>query len=115
VAAHTGGDSYWGMHDLLFEHQQDSEWALDDEHLVEYAAAAGADPALVKADLEANTFEAPVRTDFLSGVRSGVNGTPTFFINGERFEGDWSSVSSFAATLEAIAAGSHPLTQESRA
>jgi protein-disulfide isomerase len=115
VAAHAGNDAYWVMHDLLYEHQQDSEWALDDEHLLEYAAAAGADPAVVKADLEADTFEAHVRTDFLSGVRSGVNGTPTFFINGERFEGDWSSVSSFAAVLEAAAARSHSLNQESRA
>jgi protein-disulfide isomerase len=27
--------------------------------------------------------------DFMSGVRSGVNGTPTFFVQGERFDGDW--------------------------
>jgi protein-disulfide isomerase len=110
VAAHAGSDAFWAMHDLLFEHQQDSEWALDDEHLLEYAAAAGADAGLVKADLDADAFEAHVRADFMSGVRSGVNGTPTFFINGERFEGDWSSVASFAAALEAAAARIPSLT-----
>ena len=36
----------------------------------------------------------------MSGVRSGVNGTPTFFINGARFEGDWTSVDTFVAALE---------------
>jgi protein-disulfide isomerase len=30
-----------------------------------------------------------LREDFMSGVRSGVNGTPTFFINGYRYNGDW--------------------------
>ena len=39
----------------------------------------------------------------MSGVRSGVNGTPTFFINGRRFEGDWTSVDAFAAALESAA------------
>jgi protein-disulfide isomerase len=37
----------------------------------------------------------------MSGVRSGVNGTPTFFINGRRFDGDWTSVDTFVAALEA--------------
>src|SRR3982750_4663359 len=41
-----------------------------------------------------------VRSDFLSGVRSGVNGTPTFFINGVRFEGDWTDLEEFAYALE---------------
>ena len=38
-----------------------------------------------------------MRADFLSGVRSGVNGTPTFFINGERFDGGWDAGSLMAA------------------
>jgi hypothetical protein len=44
------------------------------------------------------TFEENAR-DFMSGVRSGVNGTPTFFINDVRFEGDWSNPKFFAAAL----------------
>lgn len=101
VAASKGDAAYWAMHDLIFEHLQDSDDALDDAHLVQYAAAAGADPKRVQRDLDDATFEERVRTDFMSGVRSGVNGTPTFFINGVRFEGDWTSTTAFVAALRA--------------
>ena len=101
VAASAGNKAYWKMHDLLFEHQQDDLDALDDAHLARYATEAGGDAARVTRDLEGDAFEERVRTDFMSGVRSGVNGTPTFFINGVRYDGDWSTVSTFAADLEA--------------
>jgi protein-disulfide isomerase len=100
VAANAGTDAYWAMHHAIFEHQQDSGDALDDAHLVRYAAAAGADPVQVKLDLDQGTFEDRVHEDFISGVRSGVNGTPTFFINGERFDGDWTDKTAFASALE---------------
>ena len=103
VAARAGEAAYWRMHNMLFEHQYDSDDALDDAHLVRYAKSAGADPAEVDADLAAGTYEARVRSDFVSGVRSGVNGTPTFFINGARFEGDWTDAPAFAAVLESAA------------
>ena len=105
VGAHAGAKAFWAMHDAIYKHQQDSYDALDDEHLVRYAAAAGADAKVVRHDLDGEVFESRVRTDFMGGLRSGVNGTPTFFINGMRFDGDWSSVDTFAATLEAAAAG----------
>ena len=101
VAIHAGDDAFWKMHDLLFEHQQDDLDALDDAHLVRYATEAGAKSDEVKRDLQNEAFEDRVRADFMSGVRSGVNGTPTFFINGVRYEGDWSTVSTFAADIEA--------------
>jgi protein-disulfide isomerase len=78
-------DAFWPMHDRLFERQ----FALDDDHLVEYAAELGLDANRLRADLEAETYAPRVRDDFMSGVRSGVNGTPTFFINGERYDGSW--------------------------
>jgi protein-disulfide isomerase len=99
VAANAGEDAFWAMHDTIYEHQQDSPVALDDAHLVRYAASSGADPEQVARDLANDTFEEHVRADFMSGVRSGVNGTPTFFINGVRFEGDWSNPKFFAAAL----------------
>jgi protein-disulfide isomerase len=40
-----------------------------------------------------------VRADYMGGVRSGVNGTPTFFINGRRFEGDWRDEEALVAEL----------------
>jgi protein-disulfide isomerase len=73
------------MHDALYEHQG----ALDDAHLVGYAANLGLDAKAFAAELRARAHQARVREDFMSGVRSGVNGTPTFFINGVRFDDSW--------------------------
>src|SRR3954469_13010128 len=84
VAAHAGEAAYWKMHHAIYKHQQDSEDALDDEHLLQYATDAGADPTLIRADFDDEARVERVRADFMSGVRSGVNGTPTFFINGHR-------------------------------
>ena len=107
VAASAGSDAFWRMHHAIFEHQHDSRDALDAAHLVGYARDSGADSVQVKRDLVNGTFEAKVKADFISGIRSGVNGTPTFFINGRRFEGDWTDRSAFAAALdEAARAGS---------
>jgi protein-disulfide isomerase len=73
---------FWEMHDLLFENQG----RLGDELFVELSIKLGlSTDALTKA-LEEGTFEARVRADFSGGVRSGVNGTPTFFINGQRHD-----------------------------
>lgn len=88
------------MHHSIFTHQQESPDALDDEHLVRYAVEAGADAAQVEADLASGIHRSRVRADFLSGVRSGVNGTPTFFINGVRFDGDWTHPTEFARALD---------------
>lgn len=101
VAAHSGAESFWKMHDLIFEHQQDDLDALDDAHLGRYAEAAGASAARVQEDLDDGVYGERVREDFMSGVRSGVNGTPTFFINGTRYDGDWQTVDVFAEAIEA--------------
>jgi protein-disulfide isomerase len=102
-AAESAGaqGAYWQMHDLLFAHQ----YAMDDRHLLSYAAAAGADPERVLQDLEAGTYEPRVQRDFVSGVRSGVNGTPTFFINGERHDGPWDLSHLLAALTRAARTG----------
>ena len=108
VAAHAGPDAYWKMHHAIFEHQQDSPTSLDGPHLLRYAASAGADSSLIETDLEEDTFAEKVQEDFTSGVRSGVNGTPTFFINGVRFDGNWTSPSEFLEALkEAATQGAH--------
>lgn len=103
VAASAGADAFWRMYHTIFEHQQDSRDALDDAHLVRYAADSGGDPVQVKVDLDNGTFREKVKADFISGIRSGVNGTPTFFINGRRFEGDWTDLPMFAASVDAAA------------
>jgi len=47
--------------------------------------------------VRSHAFAEPVRRDFMSGVRSGVNGTPSFFINGVRYDGAWDEASLLAA------------------
>ena len=76
---------FWEMHDLLFEHQD----ALEGEDLIAYAEALGINGAAAARALMTGQFREKVRADFASGVRSGVNGTPTFFINGMRYDGSW--------------------------
>ena len=73
---------FWAMHRTLFEHQD----ALDDASLVRYAAAVGVDADWAANALGAGTFAERVRAQFMSGVRSGVNGTPTLFVNGARYD-----------------------------
>ena len=74
--------NFWPMHDLLYQRQA----ALADEDLVAYASELGLDADRVKRELADHTHAARVREDFLSGVRSGVSGTPRFFINGRPHE-----------------------------
>lgn len=105
VGARAGESAFWRMHDLIFEHQQNSDRALDDEHLVWYAKQAGADPRRVAEDLLDDAFADRVKEDFLSGVRSGVNGTPTFFINGQRYDGPWYDVDLLETALREVAEG----------
>ncbi len=92
---------FWPMHSMLFEHQD----ALEDDDLVRYAGEIGLDEDEIASDLDAGTFEPAVEADFMSGVRSGVNGTPTFFVNGERFDGDWGDAAGFLRWLRAPANG----------
>jgi protein-disulfide isomerase len=95
-----GPDAYWGMHGTLFENQD----ALEDEDLVGYAKELGLETAAFARALQTGQFVPRVRKDFLGGVRSGVNGTPTFFINGVRFDGDWMDVRAFAGALASVEA-----------
>jgi protein-disulfide isomerase len=89
---------FWAMHHRLFEHQD----ALDDESLVMHARAIGLDLQRFAVELANGVHMPRVREDFLSGVRSGVNGTPTFFINGVRHDGAWDQVSLLQAIEEAL-------------
>ena len=90
---------FWEMHDILFEHQD----ALGPEDLVSYAESLGLDTARFTSELEAGMYEKRVREDFRSGVRSGVNGTPTFFVNGDRYDGSWANEEAFIGALREAA------------
>jgi protein-disulfide isomerase len=84
---------FWAMHDYLYEHQR----ALDDHHLVTYAQHLGLDVPRFEREMQDHAFAGRVREDFLSGVRSGVNGTPTFYINGRRYNGSYDAETLVAA------------------
>lgn len=95
---------FWQMHDTLYENQQ----ALDDEHLEQYAEDyVGLDLDRFRQEMSAHTYADRVRQDFLSGVYSGVNGTPTFYINGSRYDDSW-DYETLLATLEEILEASIP-------
>ena len=95
---------FWEMHEALFDHQDD----LEDQSLSEYAARIGIDVKRFAMDLEEGKFTPRVREDFMSGVRSGVNGTPTFFINGRRHDGPPDAASMLQAITSSVpAAGEH--------
>jgi protein-disulfide isomerase len=76
---------FWRMHDLLFANQR----ALEAPDLLRYADAIGLELARFAADLEEHRYRRVVREHFVSGLRSGVNGTPTFFVNGLRHDGGY--------------------------
>jgi len=76
-------DKFWEMHDLLFEQQA----LLKPEIIPFWAKRVGLNPEQFETDIEQGTVEKRIQEDRQSGIRSGVNGTPTFFINGTRFDG----------------------------
>ena len=93
---------FWQMHDTLFAHQH----ALDETHLAEYADQLGLALTPFLGALASHIHASRVHEDFLSGVRSGVNGTPTFFINEYRYDGPREFDSLLAAM--GVVAGTEP-------
>jgi protein-disulfide isomerase len=71
---------FWEMHDLIFENQD----RLDTKFLFSLAEDIGLDMIRFAKDLKSDGVQSKIETDFESGVRSGVNGTPTFFLNGSK-------------------------------
>jgi protein-disulfide isomerase len=89
---------FWNMHHMLFQNQEN----LSDPFLLGYAQALGLDLARFTDDLATGTCRRKVAEDFISGVNSGVSGTPTFFINDVKHEGPWDAASLLAALQSAV-------------
>jgi protein-disulfide isomerase len=78
-------NKFWEMHDLLYENQD----RLDEELLSTLTEELGLDPSELQKALKSKAFQAHMKADFSAGVLSGVNGTPTFFINGQRHDASY--------------------------
>jgi protein-disulfide isomerase len=91
---------YWEMHDTLFEHQS----ALGDRQLLQYAVTIGLAAEQFAQELASHEHTRHVRADFLGGIRSGVNGTPTFFINDIRHDDAWDADTLVGALEAAVGA-----------
>lgn len=89
VATEAAGlqNKFWEMHDIIFEHQRN----LDAENILILADRLNLDLEQFKHDIKMQVLIDKVESDFESGLRSGVNRTPTFFINGQKYEGEWSN------------------------
>ena len=74
---------FFEMHQTLFENQD----ALDDDSLAQYAFALDLDEVRLLQEVTTGVYADRIREDFRTGVRAGVNGTPCFFINGQRYDG----------------------------
>jgi protein-disulfide isomerase len=73
---------FWEMHDTLFEHQR----ALDDAHLLGYAKQHGLDPEKIATEASTDAVIARIRADLEGGQNSGVSGTPSFYVNGSKYD-----------------------------
>lgn len=87
LAAEAAGRQhrFWEMHDLLFENQNRLTW----NDIAVYAESIDLDMDRFQADLNVDWVQQRVERDIESGLRSGVNGTPSFYINGSKYDGDW--------------------------
>lgn len=102
AAGVQGGEpAFWAMHDTLYAHQR----ALTDADLAEYVDDLGlaVDVSRLTREVAEGAYAAQIKAQAAGGVRSGVNGTPTFFINDARFDGDWTDAAALTAALNAAA------------
>ncbi len=85
---------FWAVHDYLYEHPL----SQGNGHLSAFVHSLGLDADRFEREVAEHTHAARVRADFEGGAASGVNGTPTFFVNGLRHDGGYDSESLLAAT-----------------
>jgi protein-disulfide isomerase len=90
---------FWEMHDTLFENQEE----LDDENLFRFASSLGMEAKRLLSEIVAEKYLPRVRDDFQGGLRAGVNGTPTLFVNGLFHDGP----TDVEALLEALGQPPH--------
>ena len=88
---------FWEMHHAIFENQKN----LSRKKLNQLARQLGLDADRFSVELESGTYKDRVKRDFLGGARGGVNQTPTFYINGVRYDGETDEASLRKAIIDA--------------
>ena len=76
---------FWEMHDLIFQNQ--SDWSEEKNAAIlfaKYAQDIGLDLARFQTDIASDDIKAKIENDYKSGVKAGVNSTPSFFLNGKK-------------------------------
>ena len=91
-------DKFWEMHDKIFENQE----TLEDDDLLGFAQELKLDEKKWERDFSSDAIESRIEKDFNGGIRSGVNGTPTFFINGVRHDDSFAYPVLLAALQEQL-------------
>ena len=109
-AAEAAGEQgkFWEMHDLLFAHQDH----LEDYDIFDYARELDLDMEQFETAINEHTHSKKIREDFRSGIESGVQGTPTWFINGSRYDGAWDPESLLEAVRKPMGVRISALTSE---
>lgn len=97
LAAEAAGKQgkFWEMHDLIFKNQSE----LSPNKLLDLALSLGLNPQKFATDWKSEAIMQKVESDFEGGIRSGVNGTPGFFVNGKKLE---SYDGSYESLVEAV-------------
>lgn len=103
IAAETAeyageNDRFWEMHDAIFVNNH----RLSPQLLFALAGTLGLSQMGLRDSIEHSRHAAKIQSDFMGGARSGVNGTPTFFINGQRHDGGFSLPEMSAAIEDAL-------------
>jgi protein-disulfide isomerase len=88
---------FWEMHDYIFHHQH----TLAERDLAQFAEAVGLDMQRYTQDTAEQRGLPRIEEDVAGGERSGVQGTPTFFINGVMYRGSWEHDALLAALQSA--------------
>lgn len=99
---------FWEMHDYLYENQR---YLADEAYFAKYETTLKLDVARIGREVSRHAHASRIEEDFMSGVRSGVNGTPTFFVNGFRYDGP-PEFRSMVSALKLAAKSTEDETQE---
>jgi len=102
---------FWEMHDYIYEHQP---YLSNEDFFLQYEESKlGLDAQRIRKEIATHAHLSRIREDFMSGVRSGVNGTPTFFINGSRHNGDY-LFETFVSAIERTLVGDRKKTKTAK-